>query len=321
MPKFICFLLSLLLLHVISANSESEPSLSDRSMVITIDDLPLNSLNREISYQTGITEKLLQSLSAHKVPAVGFVNENKLYENGKTVPARITLLRMWLDAGMTLGNHSYSHPDFHTTDFDQFRNDIEKGEQVIRELLAANNEQIRYFRHPFLHVGNTPEKKKRLARYLKNRNYVTAPVTIDNSEWIFARAYEKALLNDNTSMMSKLGETYIDYMEAKTAYYEEQSRRLFDREIGQILLIHANALNGDYLDELIVMLKQRGYRFASLTEVLKDPAYRSRDTYTGNGGISWIHRWAITKGKSGSFFSGEPATPEFVMDYSGLFRE
>lgn len=321
MPKFVCFLLSLLLLHVISANSESEPSLSDRSMVITIDDLPLNSLNREISYQTGITEKLLQSLSAHKVPAVGFVNENKLYENGKTVPARITLLRMWLDAGMTLGNHSYSHPDFHTTDFDQFRNDIEKGEQVIRELLAANNEQIRYFRHPFLHVGNTPEKKKRLARYLKNRNYVTAPVTIDNSEWIFARAYEKALLNDNTSMMSKLGETYIDYMEAKTAYYEEQSRRLFDREIGQILLIHANALNGDYLDELIVMLKQRGYRFASLTEVLKDPAYRSRDTYTGNGGISWIHRWAITKGKSGSFFSGEPATPEFVMDYSGLFRE
>lgn len=321
MPKFVCFLLSLLLLHVISANSESEPSLSDRSMVITIDDLPLNSLNREISYQTGITEKLLQSLSAHKVPAVGFVNENKLYENGKTVPARITLLHMWLDAGMTLGNHSYSHPDFHTTDFDQFRSDIEKGEQVIRELLAANNEQIRYFRHPFLHVGNTPEKKKRLARYLKNRNYVTAPVTIDNSEWIFARAYEKALLNDNTSMMSKLGETYIDYMEAKTAYYEEQSRRLFDREIGQILLIHANALNGDYLDELIVMLKQRGYRFASLTEVLKDPAYRSRDTYTGNGGISWIHRWAITMGKTGTFFAGEPAIPEFVMDYSGLFRE
>lgn len=321
MAKLVCFCLTLLLFIVASADSDSEPSFADRSMAVTIDDLPLNSLNREISYQTEITQKILSALSAHKVPAVGFVNENKLYDNGKPVPARVNLLRMWLDADMTLGNHTYSHPDFHSTDFTQFRRDIETGEDITRKLLSEKNEKLRYFRHPFLHVGNTSEKKRELENYLKDRNYVTAPVTIDNSEWIFARAYEKALLDNDTSMMSKVGKAYIDYMEAKAGYYEEQSRRFFNREIGQILLIHANALNGDYLDELILMLKQRSYRFKSLADILEDPAYQSPDSYTGEGGISWIHRWAITKGKTGSFFAGEPPTPEFVMNYSGLFRE
>jgi len=321
MPKLVYCCLAFFLLLVGSTDSNSEPPFPERSMVITIDDLPLNSLNREISYQTEITQKILSSLSVHKVPAVGFVNENTLYEKGKPVPARVNLLRMWLDAGMTLGNHTYSHPDFNSTDFTQFRRDIEKGEEITRELLSEKNKTLRYFRHPFLHVGNTSEKKKKLENYLKERNYIVAPVTIDNSEWIFARAYEKALLDNDTSMMSKVGKAYIDYMEAKTVYYEEQSRRLFNREIGHVLLIHANALNGDYLEELILMLKRRGYRFESLADILEDPAYQSPDSYTGEGGISWIHRWAITEGKTSSFFAGEPPTPEFIMDYSGLFQE
>ncbi len=321
MPKFVYCCLILFLLFVGSSDSDSELPFTERSMVITIDDLPLNSLNKEISYQTEITEKILNALTAHKVPAAGFVNENKLYENGKPIPARVNLLRMWVDAGMTLGNHTYSHSDFHSTDFTQFRRDIEMGEDITRKLLSEKNEKLRYFRHPFLHVGNTVGKKGELENYLKDRNYVIAPVTIDNSEWIFARAYEKALLDNDTSMMSKIGMSYIDYMEAKTGYYEEQSRRLFNREIGQILLIHANALNGDFLDELILMLKQRDYRFKSIDDILKDPAYESHDSYTGEGGISWIHRWALTKGKTGTFFADEPPTPEFVMDYSGLFRE
>ena len=35
-------------------------------------------------------------------------------------------------------------------------------------------------------------------------------------------------------------------------------------------------------------------------------------TFTGTGGITWIHRWALTKGMSKDFFAGEPDVPEFV---------
>lgn len=319
MGKILIYCLSLLVLARI--DSDRGLSSAQRTMAITIDDLPLNSLNKDIPYQRTITKKLVEVLSADTVPAIGFVNEGKLYDNGDSNPGRIAMLQMWLDAGLTLGNHTYSHPDYHNMDFEGFRQNIEKGEEITRKLLQKEKQELRYFRHPFLHTGNTPDKKKELHNYLHNHGYVIAPVTIDNSEWIFARAYEKALLADDNPKASEIGEAYIDYMEAKTAYYEEQSRSLFDREIAQILLIHANALNGDYLDELITMLKHRGYRFKKLDDILKDPAYNSPDTYTGEGGISWIHRWALTEGKSGDFFAGEPAVPEFVMNYSELFQE
>jgi len=71
----------------------------------------------------------------------------------------------------------------------------------------------------------------------------------------------------------------------------------------------------------IETLPKRGYRFITLDEDLKDGAYFSADTFTGTGGISWIHRWAITRGVSKDFFKGEPTTPEFVMKLAGVTSE
>jgi peptidoglycan/xylan/chitin deacetylase (PgdA/CDA1 family) len=51
---------------------------------------------------------------------------------------------------------------------------------------------------------------------------------------------------------------------------------------------------------------------------LQDPAYRSADAYAGPAGITWIHRWALTAGKKGAFFAGEPATPQWIQDLAGV---
>lgn len=292
-------------------------------IVVTVDDLPLNTLSDDINYQSQITERIVSTLKAHDVPAVGFVNEEKLYTGNGDKPneAMTDLLRTWLNAGLELGNHTYSHPDYHHTNFETFKQEIIRGEQVTNDLLEQKGKRVRYFRHPMLHVGDTPEKKEALENFLLDYGYTAAPVTIDNSEWIFARAYERALLVGDRAMMQKIGEAYVPYMEDKIVYYEQQSKALFGRTIPQVLLLHANALNGDYLDDLLVMLEDRDYQFISLEEALQDSAFDSPDSYTGPAGISWIHRWAITQGKSGAFFAGEPEAPEFVIDYSGLGGE
>ena len=54
-----------------------------------------------------------------------------------------------------------------------------------------------------------------------------------------------------------------------------------------MLLLHANALNAEYLGELAGMLSGRGYRFESLDQALADSAYRSRDDFVGPRGPSW----------------------------------
>ena len=64
-------------------------------------------------------------------------------------------------------------------------------------------------------------------------------------------------------------------MEAVVAYYEQQSVAIVGREIAQTLLLHASALNAATFDALAAKLEARGYRFVSLGEALKDPAYGS----------------------------------------------
>jgi hypothetical protein len=96
-----------------------------------------------------------------------------------------------------------------------------------------------------------------------------------------------------------------------TAYYEQQSQVIVGREIRQTLLLHANLLNADAIDRLARMFEQRGYAFISLDQALEDPAYGLEDTYVGQAGMTWLHRWAITQGRKG-IFAGEPVVPEWI---------
>lgn len=291
---------------------------SQREVAVTIDDLPVISLFRDMASKQKITRKILASLTTYEVPAIGFVNEDKLYTDKSLDAGMVALLEQWLAAGLELGNHAYAHKDYHQIAFDEFAEDIRKGESVTRDLMTRYHKTLQYFRHPYLHVGNSPEKKAQLENFLKESGYAAAPVTIDNQEWIFARAYDNALLSDDTALARRIGETYVDYFKDVFAYYEQQSTALFDREIKQVLLLHANTINSDYLDDLLTMMQERGYRFISLEAALQDEAYASADTYTGNGGISWLHRWALTRGKKGDFFKGEPEAPEFVHEVAAL---
>ena len=44
-------------------------------------------------------------------------------------------------------------------------------------------------------------------------------------------------------------------------------------------------------------MEKRGYRYATLDETLRDPAYALPDDYVGAWGISWLHHWEVTAGK------------------------
>jgi hypothetical protein len=87
----------------------------------------------------------------------------------------------------------------------------------------------------------------------------------------------------------------------------------YSEEIPQILWVHAYALNGDSLGELLGWLQDRGYGFIPLEEALGHPAYASEDRYDGPTGNSWLHRWAITANMPKSIFAGEPEAPEWIQ--------
>ena len=294
-------------------------AVAERRMALTVDDLPAQraeALSAERVVE--INRRLVATLSAEGVPAVGFVNEGKLEVDGATPAERIEPLELWLDAGLALGNHTRSHPDLHKISTEQFQQEILAGERITRRLAAEREMPWRYFRHPYLHTGRDLETKAAVERFLSEHGYRVAPVTIDNSEWIFARAYDTALDRGDSALTQRLAAAYLEHMEAMVAFYESQSRALLEREIPQVLLVHANDLNAHHLDELLAMLRQRGYQFTDLADTLSDPAYELPDLYTGPAGISWLQRWAMTRGVEPSFFHGEPTVAEWVVQAAGI---
>ena len=300
----------------------ADPRTAAREVAVTFDDLPgVVAPGEGLSELRALTEKLVRAITAEKIPVVGFVNEGKLAPAGARDPERVALLRTWVAAGLELGNHTYSHTDLHRAPLDQFEEDVVRGEETTKALLSSSHMRLRYFRHPFLHTGRSLQTRRALEEFLTGRGYRVAPVTFDNSDWIFARAYALAKQRGDSPAAEKVARAYVPYMEAKIDYFERQSVQLFSREIRQILLVHANALNADHFPAFARRLRARGYTFITLDRALEDPAYASADTFIGPGGITWLHRWALTSHGPSGILPGEPATPRFILEAAGVSSE
>ena len=293
-----------------AADSTGSDVRAGRAVALTFDDLPVISTTADTTVQWAVTRGILGALAAAGAPAIGFVNEDKLGA-GAARDARIRMLRAWLEHGHDLGNHSYSHPDLNTTSLDDYAADIVRGEEVTARLRGS---QPVFFRHPYLHAGPDSARRYGLERFLDDRGYRVAPVTIDNQEYVFARAYDNALDAADSALAERVAQAYQTYMDTIFGFYEAQARAIVGRELPQVLLLHANRINADGLDELLAMARRRGYRFITLEEALGDPAYDRSDSYIGPAGITWLHRWAISDSLDRSIFRGEPEPPPFVAE-------
>lgn len=284
-----------------------------KQVCLSVDDLTVVSYGiNDTSFTYGITRNLIKTFDKYQIPAIGFVNESKVYTNDMLDASKVKHLEMWASNGYDLGNHTFAHLSYHKTPFDEYTAGILKGELVTRPLLEQYGKELKYFRHPYLQVGLTQSAYDSLNQFLTKHDYIVAPVSIDNSDWRFAKAYSDAYKKGDAQLMNKIGEAYVDYMEQVLVYYEQQSMELFGRIIAQTLLTHASYLNANYLDNVMQKYVEHGYQFISQEEALEDPAYQTAVTHFDNWGISWIDRWNLSQGKSRDIFKDEPKVPAFI---------
>jgi peptidoglycan/xylan/chitin deacetylase (PgdA/CDA1 family) len=279
-----------------------------RSVAITVDDLPQggDGSDRAFDGVYAMNERLLRPFKEWRIPLTGFVNAHHDKTLGADKLRR--LLDLWLDAGADLGNHTYSHLDINTVPLAEYTADVARGEPILRAALAARGTSLRYFRHPYLHAGPTVEIKAGLQRFLGDAGYRVAPVTLDNSDYMYAALYTRS------EHRARVRTEYIPYMESVVEFFERRSVEVAGREFPQVLLIHANALNADLMPDLLDMFRRRGYDFVTLETAMADAAYDVPEEYVGRGGFSWIHRWSMTKGMPNK---GEPDPPAWVTSAFG----
>ncbi len=287
-----------------------------RRLAVTFDDLPLGGPQFDLPRMEAMTSKLVGSIRAADVPAVGFVNEGKIDVAGE-LEARLEILRTWTNAGLELGNHTYSHPSPHHVPLERYFNDIVRGEPLTRALLAEVDAELRYFRHPFLRRGLTLDDKEAIDAFLAERGYTIAPVTMDNVDYLFSAVYTDAKTAGDEQTMAAVADAYLEFSEQIYEFYEGASLELFGRPIAHVYLLHANELNADTFDRFVEISRRRGYTFVTLEEAMADPAYDSPDRYAGPAGTSWMFRWdatqAVESGARKVDWRSEPAVQSWVQ--------
>ena len=282
-------------------------------VALTFDDLPALSLFADQPYVNYLNEMLLRGLRRHRLPAIGFVNESKLDEIDR--PQQIANLEKWLDAGMNLGNHTYSHESPDALGGKGYIEDIARGEPVTRSLLKKRGKTLGWFRHPYLETGVPEAVKREIDDWLAAHGYRIAPVTIDADDWEFAEPYDDAISRHDEVRRLRIKKQYLDYTERTVAWYQSASNALFGRQIAFVMLLHATRLNADSIDDLADILKRRGLKGVTLEEAMKDPAYRIHDPYVGHDGIDWIERWSNELHKELPWDSWQDPPEQIVREY------
>ena len=279
-------LLVLAVLIVGAAPAAAEP------VAITFDDLPTMALSPTTDYALVTTKALLAGLRRQHIPAIGFVNEVKLEARDR--PERIALLSRWLDAGMTLGNHSYSHPHFSTTPVAAYIADVARGEVVTRSLLAARGKPLRWYRHPYLETGSTSQDRATFETWLAAHGYRVAPVSMENSDWLFALPYDEAVLKGDAAEAERIRQAYLAFTARIVPWYRQAALEVLGWRPAFVFLLHATRLNADSLGELAAILRANDLKPVTLDRAMTDPAYAIADDYVGAAGNPWVIRWALT---------------------------
>jgi len=258
-------------------------------VALTFDDLPQLALTDDPAYGKVLTDRLLAGLRRRHLPATGFVVGSKL--EGDDHAAEVALLQAWLKAGRPLGNHTYDHTSLNRTPLADYIADAQKDDDILRPLLARRHEKPKWFRHPYLETGATAAAVHGFGSWLRAHGYRVAPVTIENSDWMFAYPYDEAVMKGDAAGARRIRLEYVDYTAKCVVWYREAALELLGRRPALVFLLHASRLNADTVDDLARVLRRNGLTPVSLDRAMRDKAYATPDP-PDTQGEEWLSRWA-----------------------------
>lgn len=249
-------------------------------VALTFDDLPAAGGLAPDATRTAILTRLASTLRAeHLRGTYGFVIASDLEGDPDSQQA----LRAWIDAGMNIGNHTWSHPSLTDVTAEAFQQEIARDEPALRQY--AGNRDWHWFRYPYLDEGDTLDKRESVRTWLRDHNYRIAEVTLTFQDDDWSDPYDRCRAQHNDAAIAWLKQSYLENATEFIRLGREEEQIAFGREIPNVLLLHATDFTTLMLPSLVHLLLQQGFRFASLAKVTRDPAY-ALDPHAGfaNGG-------------------------------------
>jgi peptidoglycan/xylan/chitin deacetylase (PgdA/CDA1 family) len=238
------------------------------AIALTFDDLPAAGALPQGMTRTGIATEITKELKvAHLEGTYGFVNGIRMENN----PDARQALHVWLDAGMNIGSHTWSHPGLPKVTAEAYIADIAKNEPTLAEF--GQMRDWKWFRYPFLWEGETLEKRHAVRQWLFGHGYHVAQVTLDFEDYAWNNAYGRCLVKNDTAAIQWLHDSYLTNAAEYIQLGREEQIVAFGHEIPNVLLLHETAFTTHMLPELIAQLRQTGFEFQPITQIERDPVF------------------------------------------------
>jgi peptidoglycan-N-acetylglucosamine deacetylase len=264
--------MSLILLAAFSGLSAAQ------KLAITLDDLPRNGDLPPGVTQVDITRDTLAVLKKRHVPPVyGFINGKKLEGNVDGAEA----LKLWA-AAEPFGNHTYTHIDLEQNSAEAFERDLEQNEPTL-ELLAKPapgkggkpGSDWHWLRYPYLHEGDTVEKRRAVREYLTKHGYKIAQVTLDWQDYMWNSAYARCVTKNDKKSIEWLRTSYLSTASEFLDLGRAEAKLIYGHDINYVLLMHLGAYSSTIMPDALDLLKKKGFKLVTLEEAESDPAYQS----------------------------------------------
>jgi peptidoglycan-N-acetylglucosamine deacetylase len=252
---------------------------------ITMDDFHWRNAVKQTAQERN--ESILATLNKHSIKAAAFViGRNVEDQEGKD------LIAAWDKAGHLIGNHTYSHRNFNApgADVKTYSEDILRAEALLKDFPRFR----KYLRFPMLKEGDTAAKRDGMRSFMTQNGYRNGHVTVDNSDWAIDQRLTARLKKDPNADSKPYRDFYLEHMWARAEYYDSLSRRVAGRAVKHTILTHFNLLNGLFLNDVIEMLKSKGWEPINAEDAFTDSVFLAQPTVVP-AGESII--WSLAKEK------------------------
>jgi peptidoglycan/xylan/chitin deacetylase (PgdA/CDA1 family) len=241
-----------------------------QQIAFTWDDLPSHGALPPGETRVEIGKKLIAAMKeAHMPPVYGFVNGIHTEDEPLSTP----MLKEWRDAGLLLGNHTWSHMNLNQQSLAEWEADTLKNEAVLKSYMGS--EDWRWLRHPYLAEGDTPQKREGARKFLAEHGYKIAAVTMSFGDYLYNGPYARCVARKDAASIAQLEASYLAAADATIDYSRAMSKALYGRDIPYVLLMHVGALDARMLPRLLKLYRDKGFTFISLQDAEKDPFYKN----------------------------------------------
>ncbi|MFY9573610.1 MAG: polysaccharide deacetylase family protein [Blastocatellia bacterium] len=270
-----------------SRNKGAEQSLQGMEIALTINRMVRSSVDPDRDqddwcYTENTREnfhKLLNALKQNDLPpTVDFLA-------GESLDA--TVQEEWLASGNLIGSMTYAGSSVKKGNAQDFITTLTRNEQALAPLWGKFERKRKYFRYPGLKLGMDDKRRREIRTFLIQNGYLEVPATIDSRDDDFTQPYCAALARGDQMCAAFITATFKSCLLDKTMKARMAARDIAGRDVKQILMIQANQLTSDLLDELLRWYKAMGVRFISLDEALSDPFYATEEVTNTANQIIW----------------------------------